>query len=418
MFLVGSYFSACQKIAPGPKPQDHTSENQELKKLLPEKPGFRWTYNGFAEYGHVLELESISPWDSLTRYHLTGEVDDPSGGEAKGDFNLEVNYQIKNGMLVQEKTSTKMMDTFNELILIQVPLQKDNEWTQSVVDKEGKKYELKSKIADIKDEAGSKIYTVLYQDTKSDFFEKREIKEGIGVISFLKYWEGNDIGYTINMDFSGHKEQTTLKSFLPPLNQELRYYGLAEYAHVGKLTKEQESSRGEIYEFNGTFQDGSGIPGDFRVQYIFNYQDGTIQEKVVENTRDEVKEVNSKLHNPIIMKLPLEVGNYWEQEITIDGKSKTMKAKIVSIAIEGSTFYSREKNPQPVVTVQYVVEDVPGYYNNMYFEERDFQKGWGMIGFSQLMKGDLGITEKMEEYQIEQTLIQNMFGYGLAKPQP
>lgn len=48
---------------------------------------------------------------------------------------------------------------------------------------------------------GKKTYTVLYQDKDSDFYEKRLLREGTGVISFEKLWTSNEqsfeIGYAL-----------------------------------------------------------------------------------------------------------------------------------------------------------------------------------------------------------------------------
>jgi hypothetical protein len=43
-------------------------------------------------------------------------------------------------------------------------------------------------------EGGATIYTVLYQDMNSDYYEKREIKTGVGIIRAETLWmteEGN-----------------------------------------------------------------------------------------------------------------------------------------------------------------------------------------------------------------------------------
>jgi len=69
----------------------------------------------------------------------------------------------------------------------------------------------------------------------------------------------------------------------------------------------------------------------------------------------------------------------------------------------------------PIVIVRYMVEDVPGYFQNRYVEERRFQKGWRMIGFSKLMEGDLNLKDKNDIYQVEQAIINHMFGYSLAR---
>ena len=60
--------------------------NEELKKLLPEKEGFRWIYNGFAEYGHTMELERIQKQGSQTTYFVSGNVEDLSGASLPGIF--------------------------------------------------------------------------------------------------------------------------------------------------------------------------------------------------------------------------------------------------------------------------------------------------------------------------------------------
>ena len=38
-----------------------------------------------------------------------------------------------------------------------------------------------------------------------------------------------------------------------------------------------------------------------------------------------------------------------------------------------------------------------------------------MTGYSHLMKGDLGIQEQNNFYEIENAIINNMFGYSVAK---
>src|SRR5690554_6870453 len=127
-------------------------------------------------------------------------------------------------------------------------------------------------------------------------------------------------------DASTHEAKSLLESFFPPLQKNLRYFGLAEYAHEGYVVKISEDDDKAVYMFKGTFQDGSGIPGNFDVEYHCDFQNGTIQEKVVSNTRSGIAEVNSKMHDPIIIKLPLEVGNTWEQKVMFKGEEKLMRA--------------------------------------------------------------------------------------------
>ena len=398
---------------------DFTAQNAELKQLLPAQAGYHWVYSGFVEYGHMLNLKTVTAGDSETVYHLSGAVGDPSGGEARGDFSLSVNYIITKGNLIQEVTGEKMMDTFTHMELLRTPLQPGTKWEQKVKDRENKEYELACAITAVDEESGGKVYTVEYKDKNSDFYEQRVFKEKTGVIQFEKIWQSKEgpvvMGYALYDDASGYPQKSELKAFLPPLDRELRYFGLAEYAHVGTMTKVSENDRQGVYRFNGSFQDGSGIPGEFKINYTFDYVAGSVREEVLENTRSGQKEINSKIHDPILLKYPLTVGNIWEQEVLFEGQKKMMIAQIVSIAYQGHTFYTQQKQRYPVMTVRYTVENVPGYFQDTYIEERSFQKGWGMIGYSHLMKGGLDITDQTNAYEVENVIINNMFGYSVAK---
>lgn len=405
--------------SPGQNLQEKEVPPEELKALLPQETGFLWIYSGFAEYGHTMELKAITSDDTAIRYKAGGNVYDPSGGEAPGDFSLQVEYGVTNEALIMRKNAEKMMDNFVELELIRLPLQEGTKWEQNAEHNNGKSYRLTCTIEKVENQPDGKVYTVLYKDNNSNFYEKRSIQENWGVISFETVWESPEgpvtMGYDLYREASGYAVSLALNAFLPPLGESLRYFGLAEYAHEGQLVKISEDREKAVYQFNGTFQDGSGIPGDFKVQYIFDYRNGAIQEKVIENTRSGQNEVNSKMHDPIILKLPLEVGNTWQQEIVFNNEKKIMTATIVSVAYEGQTFYTQMRSGHPVVTVRYMVEDAPGYFEDRYVEERMFKKGFGMIGFSSLMEGDLDIEDKDDLYQVDQAIINHMFGYGLDR---
>ncbi len=411
--------SGCDRNS-GNSKQAAEAPSEELKRLLPEGDGFRWVYSGFAEYGHTMELRSVISKDSGIYYLAEGNVYDPSGGEAPGDFSLRIEYEITGQALIMRKNSEKMMDGFSELELIRLPLKEGTRWEQKAEHKSGKAYSLTCSIEKIENRPEGKVYSVLYKDKDSGFYEKRLIQENWGVVSFETVWESGEgpvtIGYDLYREASGYSAALALKAFLPPLDKLLRYFGLAEYGHEGRLIKISEDRDKAVYQFNGTFQDGSGIPGDFKVQYHFDYREGTVREKVIENTRSGKNEVNSKLHDLIILRLPLEAGSSWQQEIVFDGKKTTMTAVIVSIAYEGQTFYRQMRSGPPVVTVRYMVEDVPGYFENRYVEERRFKKGFGMISFSSLMEGDPPeIKDLNDVYQVEQAIINHMFGYGLDR---
>ncbi|MGE5473784.1 MAG: hypothetical protein ACM3UU_06145 [Ignavibacteriales bacterium] len=400
-------------------------DTQTLSKLLPYRENFQWKYFGFAEYGHFMKLDYIDRSGTEIRYNISGTVDDMSGGEAKLDNNLKITYLIKSNSLIQKKTEKRMLDSkFDSIELARLPLAKASKWTQSVIDKTGKSTVLDCVITDVTLDNGQYVYSIYYKDKNSAYYEKRKLKQGVGVVSFEKLLEMKDgnfpVSYSLNTSLTGYSDKLELNSYLPPLNKTLRYFGLAEYSHIGMLKLLSSSSESSIYQFNGEFTDGSGIPGTFKVQYLLDYIKGTVTEKVIENTRKKTKLVNSLFNNLVVLKFPIRVGNSWSSNITINGKQNVVNAEIINISYKARTIYTPylsdfDRN-NPVVTVRFLVYNVPGYYKNTYVEERKYQLGRGMIGFSSLMPGNLPISAKdlKDPYKVEEAFINHMFGYSLA----
>lgn len=204
-----------EKKANTDPPQNTTdpayTANLQLQTLLPPKEGFVWLYHGFAEYGHLMTLNSIEKKENIHTYNIDGEVFDPSGGEAKNrDFSLKLSYVIENEQLTQIKKETAMMDSqYDQLILIKTPLIKGTNWTQSVVSKDNKSTTLNCSIEDIQNVNGVNIYTVIYNDKNSKYYEKRQLKDGVGTISFEKLYiteeEDFPITYHLYEEASGYK---------------------------------------------------------------------------------------------------------------------------------------------------------------------------------------------------------------------
>ncbi|KJS15213.1 MAG: hypothetical protein VR69_13890 [Peptococcaceae bacterium BRH_c4b] len=187
------------------------NESLRLAGLLP-KEGFTWYYNGFAEYGHRMTLASVENKQGVYTYKIEGVVDDPSGGEAKNrDWSLRITYTVANGTMIQEKKESTMLDSkFDRLEIIKTPLEKGTAWKQQVKDKSGATAILNCKIEGVRTTDESDFYTVLYREEDSDYYEKREIKEGVGIFSFEKLLsvDGNSFpaGYNLNEEASGYKK--------------------------------------------------------------------------------------------------------------------------------------------------------------------------------------------------------------------
>lgn len=192
--------------------QNETEEaNAALRELLPEKEGYHWVYNGFAEYAHSMDLERIENRDGQTTYFISGEVEDMSGGESDRDFSLEIEYVIKDGVLTQKKKEELMLDSIsNEIQLLKTPLEQGASWKQVTIDKEGNQFDMDCRITEITEENGVKEYTVIYEDQESDYFERRKIREGVGVVSLEKLLDTGEesfvAGYALNEEATGYNK--------------------------------------------------------------------------------------------------------------------------------------------------------------------------------------------------------------------
>lgn len=196
---------------PAPTENPAAEDNRQLAGLLPDKEGYTWYYNGFAEYGHRMTLNELNKADDTYTYSIEGEVDDPSGGEAPDrDYSLQITYTITGGGLTQVKREFMMLDSeYDRLELIKTPLEKGTRWNQQVADRDNNQAVLECTIEDVRETGGAKIYHVTYRQQDSDYYEKREIKEGVGVIAFEKLLVLQDqsfpAGYSLNEEASGYK---------------------------------------------------------------------------------------------------------------------------------------------------------------------------------------------------------------------
>lgn len=175
---------------------DVSYEKSALSTLLPSETGYSWIYNGFAEYGHTMTLNSITDAPSQRVYTITGEVDDMSGGEGLIGGSISIRYILTGNSLIQEKAELRMLDSkFNRLTLIKTPLVAGTTWTQTAADKNGNTARIDAMIRKVEIIGGKTQYTVYYDDVNSAYFEERIIREGVGVISVEKLLELSDMSF-------------------------------------------------------------------------------------------------------------------------------------------------------------------------------------------------------------------------------
>jgi hypothetical protein len=386
-----------------------SAQTEPLAALLPDKTGFQWQYSGFAEYAMAMSLKNISQSGNETLYTTEGSVADMSGGaEASGDFTVRITYTVSPGILKQNLEGQKAMDSgIPEIELVRAPLAQGTQWRQQVK-LDGRDIVLDCTITGVKTKNNRKVYSISYKQQGSDYYELRDVTEGLGVTSFQKlftYNGGSDlVGYQL---YTQHAQATieTYKQWLPDLGKEYIYFGLAEYGHKGKLILISSDDKEDIYECQGIFADGMGDESKFVIRYHVDLARGTVTEQVISNERGGA-EVNSKLHNLVVLKFPLSLGEQWNHEAKLNGKAVTVQATV--------TQYDEE---QGIVKVRYTAKGAAGYYDNIYIEERTFEKGYGMTGFSNLMPGDIGISaeDAKNAEKLDEAVRQHSFGYSMNK---
>jgi len=208
---------------------DIANQADQLAGLLPESKGFIWRYDGFAEYSHQMQLESIVDQDQKREYVIIGEVGDPSGGESNLDGSIGIKYTIDVHRIIQEKVESAMLDSkFNKITLIQTPLLVGNLWQEEVVDKVTTLKSFIQKVEIVED--GFKQYTVRYDDVNSSYYEERVIKENIGVVNFEKLLELQDSSFPASyflFEFEEAKKIQT-KLYFPDHNAEKLHLELRE----------------------------------------------------------------------------------------------------------------------------------------------------------------------------------------------
>ncbi|MFP4698493.1 MAG: S-layer homology domain-containing protein [Eubacteriales bacterium] len=207
-------------------------QSLEMEDLLPKYNNFTWTYFGLAEYGHNMSISSITKSEESTHYYIQGNVHDMSGGESDSEFSLQLEYIVNTDSIIQIKEEETMLDSnFDQLELIRGPLEEGTTWSQEVEEEDGSTTILECSITNVEASNNGKVFAVLYEDTNSPYYEKREIQEGIGVISLEKLMFTQE-GETYKAGYSIMDEETGLE-----LNSD--FYDVSEdtwyYPYVSKL---------------------------------------------------------------------------------------------------------------------------------------------------------------------------------------
>ncbi len=190
-----------------------------ISEMLPPFEGFQWRVFGIAGYGHAMEVQSIAIEDDHRVYRIDGEVDDLSDGEAEADFAFSITYTVEADTLVQETEGETLLESkFDRLELLRTPLVEGNTWQQVATGDAGE-IALECTIESVDGMRGERVYTVLYEDSDGDYYERRELQERLGVIHFARLMRGDqedyEASYRIHRPGTGLSADPTLTDVQP-----------------------------------------------------------------------------------------------------------------------------------------------------------------------------------------------------------
>ncbi|WP_099188258.1 hypothetical protein [Tepidibacter mesophilus] len=181
-----------------------------------------------------------------------------------------------------------------------------------------------------------------------------------------------------------------LSSYFPSVEGTVfNYFGTVEYAQTLTLNKVTDNKDLLTLNFKGEILDVSDGEGPSK-------EDRVIETKYTIN-KDEVKEIQKNLtrrfsqsiiKDQVVLKLPIEVGNTWDQKFNIDGKEYTVKTKITDV--------SKDDKNKNIVRTETIINGIENYPENTYKEIKIFKEGKGLVEFKNTIL--LGETKNPFEF--------------------
>lgn len=182
------------------------------------------------------------------------------------------------------------------------------------------------------------------------------------------------------------KANEPLVALLPPeKGYTWVYNGFAEYSSKMTLDKIDKNDEKITYDITGEVEDVSEGEGtaDLSIELQYIIQDGTL----TQIKKSEVM-LDSEYNTLQLIKMPLQKGTKWNQEVT-DKKDKktTLECEITNV---------EKENGNKIYTVHYHDQ------NSKYYEKRHFKEGTGIISFEKLWingNGEMPIGYAMYDAQ-------------------
>ncbi|WP_125151974.1 hypothetical protein [Clostridium rectalis] len=159
-----------------------------------------------------------------------------------------------------------------------------------------------------------------------------------------------------------------------PINDtgNLCYSGTGEYNETMKLNKATGTKEKLILNYRGEVnrvaEEEEGLSSDkrqFTKEYIIT--DNYVKEI---QSNMELKSKILSIEEQIVLKLPIEKGNSWSEEVKFNGLKYKATTKIIDIY---------DKEGKKIVKIESFINGIKGYQNDVYREIKLYKQGKGLV---------------------------------------
>ncbi|MGM0378288.1 MAG: hypothetical protein ACQEQE_00965 [Bacillota bacterium] len=303
-FLLIFILTGCQD-----KYEGMTGNKDELLKLFPNKKTLL-SYSGSGDYYQEVFINDIIRKENKIILDVNGEVKAKNFDELYDDHFFNYKYILdKHGILQQSYNNNLVLDSkYTNLYILKFPLVEGNFWKETTLDSNGNKYKVKSSIESIKTEDGKTIITVYHNEQGSDYYEKRVIKEGLGIVKYSKNTKLDiSVGYNfsriLDIDQNWVKLSTKIKTFLTNYNKDWQDFFNLKDKYVFNYYFENSSILEKIKNFE---RPDYNIEFD-KVNIIKILEDNDnievyVNEYYIQKKNDEKVKVNTKVKYELLKK--------------------------------------------------------------------------------------------------------------------
>ncbi len=210
---------------------------------------------------------------------------------------------------------------------------------------------------------------------------------------------GENTNKKVNEQTTGVETETTenpysenLANLFPKELVMWRYSGSFDYLHQMETISVMDMDNQKVYKINGEVEDLSG--GDSGSDYNFSIT-YTVKDDVVYQNQNGMMLLDSPLNGLILIKEPLQEGNYWTQQIT-DNQGNILNIESTISKVEGTD--------QKMYYVDYHILEEDRY------EHRVFKDGMGVVNYNVEMLSEEGDKYEVSYHLDEIKVLENITG--------